>query len=185
MDGPQESFWTPSFLLLFKHLYQRFVWPHFLSPEEPLHGSIEGPSHVDMLLTTRKGGFVSVMLRVNLSRVQMHMEIACDTFNEAGWDTAEEKKQMGFSINLLGFSISSVNEGSIHVPEAKRLGMLSDLQGLMHPSSEDGSVAREHVETFVGRTSHLAMVASEGNAYLKPLFAMVNAKRRGIRKSIQ
>lgn len=154
-----------------------------LSPDEPLLGSSKGPNNVDMLLTIRKGGHVSVMLRLNVSRAQMHMEIACDTFNEAGWDTAEDKKQLGFHLDLLGFSISSANEGCIHVPEAKRLGMLSDLEKLMHPSSNDGSVEREQIETLVGRVSHLAMVASEGNAYLKPMFAMANARRQGTRKS--
>lgn len=154
-----------------------------MSQDEPLFGSTKGTSRVDMLLTVRLGGLVRVMLRQNLSIVQMHVEIASDSFNEAGWGTAIEKKQIGFDINLLGFSICSIGDGYIHVPEAKRRGMIHDIDEMLHPESEDGSVHRDKVEALVGRTSHLAMVASEGNAYLKSCFAMVNARRRGVRKS--
>lgn len=154
-----------------------------LSPDEPVIGAKEGPLHISILLTVRLGGSVQVLLRHNVSRVQMHMHIACDTFNEAGWDTANDKQQLGMDVNLLGFSISTHGSGCIHVPEAKRLGMLRDISEQLTPSSKDDSVHRDKVETLVGRLSHLAMVASEGNAYLKPLFAMVNARRRGIIKS--
>lgn len=37
---------------------------------------------------------------------------------------------------------------------------------------------REDVDALVGRTSHLAAVAAEGNAYLPPMIAMVKASRR-------
>lgn len=40
--------------------------------------------HIYMLLTVTQGGYVKVMQRQDLLRAQMHMAIACDTFNEAG-----------------------------------------------------------------------------------------------------
>ena len=154
-----------------------------LGKHEPLLGSSKGSLHVSMLLTVRSAGHVQVMLRQNFSRAQMHVAIVGDTFNEAGWTTSQDKQQLGMSIDLLGFSISSHGDGCIYVPEAKRQGMIHDIEEQLCTSSADGSIHRDKVETLVGRTSHLAMVATEGNAYLKPMFAMVNARRKGIYKS--
>lgn len=60
--------------------------------------------------------------------------------------------------------------------------MLVDLAGQIEPASGDGSVPRGEVDTLVGRVSHLAAVAAEGNAYLQPMFAMARARRRAIVK---
>lgn len=106
----------------------------------------------------------------------MHVAIASDSFNEAGWGTESEKKEIGFDINLLGFSICSIGDGFIHVPKAKGQGMIQDIDELLYPEARDVSVHRDNVETLVGRTSHLAMVASEGNAYLKSFFAVATTQ---------
>lgn len=76
---------------------------------------------------------------------------------------------------MLGFAISAEGDGRIFVPEAKRRGMLIELAGQLDPAASDGSVARGEFDTLVGRLSHPAAVAAEGNAYLQPMFTMAKA----------
>lgn len=117
------------------------------------------------------------------SRPEAHLAIIRHTFNQAGWDVGIDKIQVGWKLDLLGFAISAEGKGRVYVPEAKRQGMLVDVAGQVEPRTADGSVLREEVDTtLVGRVSHLAAVAAEGNSYLQPMFAMARARRRVIVK---
>lgn len=111
----------------------------------------------------------------------MHLAIVKATFQEAGWDIAVEKVQLGWSIDLLGLAVSSLGDGAIYVPELKRLGLLQDMRSVLAVAEAGGSVCRKEVEKLVGRLSHLAQVEAEGNAYLQPLYRLERA-RRPIRK---
>lgn len=73
----------------------------------------------------------------------MHTEVVSDSFNEAGWGTASEKKKIGFDVNLLGFSICSLGDGYIHVPEATRQDTIKDIDEQLQTVLLDGSVPRE------------------------------------------
>jgi hypothetical protein len=113
---------------------------------------------------------------VNLSRAQVHLAIMRSTFAEAGWGIATEKVQLGLSIDLLGLGLSSEGDGCIFVPDLKRRGMRVDIEDqLAAAAAAEGVVEREPVEETVGRCSHIAQVACEGNAYLQPLYRVQNA----------
>lgn len=48
--------------------------------------------------------------------------------------------------------------------------MIKDIDEQLQSESDIGSVPREKVETLVGRTIYLSIVASEGNAYSQAAF---------------
>ena len=58
------------------------------------------------------------------SRPRMHLAITRRTFQEAGWQIAVEKVQLGWALDLLGLSISTMGEGCVYVPETKRRGLV-------------------------------------------------------------
>ena len=60
------------------------------------------------------------------------------------------------------------------MPEVKRRGMRADISEQLEV--DDGPVSREAVEGLVGRCSHIAQVACEGNAYLQPMYRLQNAR---------
>lgn len=66
----------------------------------------------------------------------------------------------------------------MYVPETKRLGMMRDIDDQLAAAREGRRVCREEVERLVGRTSHVAQVAAEGNAFLKPLYRLEKATHR-------
>ena len=104
------------------------------------------------------------------SRPETHLAIVRRTFQEAGWDIAVEKVQLGFSLNLLGLGISTVGAGALFVQEAKRQGLLRDIESQLHAADAGKRVPRSDVEQLVGRLAHIAQVAKEGNAFLQPLY---------------
>ena len=153
-----------------------------LNEGEPMRGSARGPAHASATLHVEPGGRVTLRILTNHSRPEAHLAIIRHTFNQAGWDVGVDKIQLGWRLDLLGFAISAEGRGRVFVPEAKRQGMLVDILSQVEPKAVDGSVLREEVDTLVGRVSHLAAVAAEGNSYLQPMFAMARAKRRAIVK---
>lgn len=122
-------------------------------------------------------GRVKVTSYVDHSRAQVDLAIMRATFKEAGWDIAVDKVQLGFQIQELGMLLSSEGEGMITVPEPKRQGMLVEIAEQQEPTSEDRSVASEDVDGITGRCLHIAMVASEANPYLQPMYAMKEVRR--------
>ena len=149
-----------------------------LAAGEPLTGAPPGapPTAVGLgVEPARDGGTPRVRLRLyhDMSRPQIHLAIVRDTFMEAGWDIAVDKVQLGLSIENLGLAVSSEGEGCMFAPEAKRLGLIADIDAqLTEPS---GEVQRTDVEKLVGRCSHIAQVACEGNAHLQPMYRFQNA----------
>ncbi|KAL3905758.1 MAG: hypothetical protein SGPRY_010803, partial [Prymnesium sp.] len=99
------------------------------------------------------------------SRPQEHLAIARQTFQEAAWQIAVEV-QLGWA------GVDHLHAGRrVHV--CARNQKARDAGGHREPqlrAAEEGRrVSREEVERLVGRTSHVAQVAAEGNAYLKPI----------------
>ena len=54
------------------------------------------------------------------------MRITCETAEEAGWQVAPAKRQLGFAIEGLGLEISSVTPRGLSCPTPKRLGLEID-----------------------------------------------------------
>ena len=69
------------------------------------------------------------------------------------------------------------------VPEVKRQGLLRDIRAQRPDTSVQGVVPREAVEKLVGRLTHAAIVAPEGNAHLQPLYRVRCATYNRVRKS--
>lgn len=71
---------------------------------------------------------------------------------------------------MLGLGLTTQGEGALFMQEAKRLRMLHDIGQQLH-SAHDGRscAARADIEQLVGRLSHTAQLAREGNAFLQPL----------------
>ena len=59
--------------------------------------------------------------------------------------------------------------------EAKRQGMLRDIDLQLRAARQGRDVERTDVEQLVGRLSHTAQVAREGNAFLQPLYRLMCA----------
>ncbi|KAL3909143.1 MAG: hypothetical protein SGPRY_009532, partial [Prymnesium sp.] len=121
------------------------------------------------------GDDIRLYAHVEKSRPEAHLAIVCRTFVDAGWDVAIEKVQLGWQLNLLGLALTTRGDGAMTVPEVKRRGMLIDIQAQQRPAAHHGTVSREEVKKLTGRTSFIAQVAAEGNAYLQPLFRMRHA----------
>lgn len=148
---------------------------------EPIRGVAGDGPQVRVELESSEDGIVRLVVHVNKSRPEIHLAIVRRTFNEAGWEIAVEKVQLGRELNILGLWLSTWGDGAIGVPEAKRRGMLAEILEQQAPHSRDGSVSREAVERLVGRASFVAQVAAEGNAYLQPMFRMQYAPSFRIR----
>lgn len=136
---------------------------------EPLRGGASGAPMVATTLEAGEGG-VRVGLFVGLSRQEAHLAVVRRTFQEAGWDVAVDKVQLGLGLNLLGLGISTEAAGRLFVQEAKRQGLLIDISGQLEAARSNRKVSRADVEQLVGRLSHTAQVAPEGNAFLHPLY---------------
>ena len=149
-----------------------------LGKDEPLRGRAPGAPPVTSLLETTAQGGVRLLLFASMSRPEVHCEIAFDTIDQAGWEIQRPKVQLGFSVDLLGLGVSTQGEGMLFVPEAKRLGMLEDVEAQLQ-RAPDAVVecARSEVETLTGRCGHIAIVAAEANAYLAPMWRISCAKR--------
>ena len=149
-----------------------------LAPGEPLQGSAgfaEQP--LTCSVGVEPGGRVKLRTYVNMSRVQVDLAIMVATFQEAGWDIAVDKFQLGWEIESLGMLLSTVGDGVLTVPEAKRQGMLREIAAQQHPASEKGEVATEEVEGLVGLCIHIAMAVPEANAFMQSMYAVKEAKR--------
>lgn len=106
-----------------------------------------------------------------MQRPEIHLAIVRQTFQEAGWDIAVEKVQLGLELNLLALGISTSGGGRLFVQEAKKQGLLLDITtGQLSAAAQGRKVARAEVEQLVGRLSRTAQVAHEGNAFLPPLY---------------
>ncbi|KAL3895180.1 MAG: hypothetical protein SGPRY_013583 [Prymnesium sp.] len=147
-----------------------------------LQGRRDGAALVRVELESTKEGVVQLVTHVCKSRPKIHLAIVRRTFNEAGWEVAVDKVQLGRELNLLGLRLSTLGDGAIGVPEAKRRGMLVEIEEQQQPPSDDGTVSRDAVERLVGRASFIAQVAAEGNAYLQPMFRMRYAPSFRVRK---
>jgi len=151
-----------------------------LEPGEPMHGKPPGRPPVDVTVMWRAASQrLQLRLFVHSSRAQMHLAIVRQTFNEAGWDVAVEKVQLGPCIDLLGLALDTRQGGFFFVPEAKRRGLLAELAAQQPPLlHSDNRVPRTAVERLVGRLGHIAQVVAEGNAHMQPLFRLQNASFR-------
>ncbi|KAL3895495.1 MAG: hypothetical protein SGPRY_013498 [Prymnesium sp.] len=114
---------------------------------------------------------------------EVHLAIVRKTFQDAGWGIEEEKIQLGWQLHILGLGISGEGDGALFVPEVKRLGLLQDIAAQRPGGEHGGVVPREAVEKLVGRLTHVAVVAPEGNAHLQPLYRVRCATYRTTKKS--
>ncbi|KAL3908273.1 MAG: hypothetical protein SGPRY_009864, partial [Prymnesium sp.] len=128
-------------------------------------------------------GRVTVTLFPNMSRPEVHLAIVRRTFQEAGWGIAEEKIQLGWQLQLLGLGVSAEGGGALFVPEVKRRDLLQDIRNQRPEGKHQGAVPREAVEKLVGRLTHAAIVAPEGNAHLQPLYRVRCATYRVVWRS--
>ena len=145
----------------------------------PLEGHPSFSSEPTKVMTgIEPDGSVKLSLFVNQSKAQVDLAIMRTTFQEAGWDIAIDKVQLGFTIQELGVCCSSLGDGAFTVPEAKRLGMLQEIAEQQEPAASDRAVPLEDVEGLTGRCLHIATVASEANPYMQPMYRMQRAKRR-------
>ncbi|KAL3898079.1 MAG: hypothetical protein SGPRY_012917, partial [Prymnesium sp.] len=150
------------------HLHRRRLWPHLPLPGRTAErlDQRSGACDDNPARAAGEGGSPTQDARQLFTAAgapgdhQAHLQ-------RGGLDVVVEKIQLGWSIDLLGFAISSEGEGRVFVPEAERQGMLIDIDKQINPASSDGAVPREEVEAVVGRVSHLAAVAAEGNAYVR------------------
>lgn len=102
------------------------------------------------------------------SRPETHLAIVKRKFQEAGRDIEVEKIKLGFSLNLPGLGISTAGTGALFVQEAKRQGLLRDIESQLQAADAGHRVPRSDVEQLVGRLAHIAQIAKEGNAFLQP-----------------
>lgn len=143
---------------------------------EPLRGAAPWAPMVGSTVDVEAAGEgetprVRLRLFSNKSRPEMHLAIVRSTFQEAGWDIAIEKVQLGWSIDLLGVGVTSEGTGCVYVPEPKRLGMREDIRQQLQADR----ALRPEVEELVGRCSHLGQVVCEGGHHLQPMYAFQNA----------
>lgn len=73
------------------------------------------------------------------------------TFQEAGWEIAVDKVQLGLRIDLFGLGITMHGDGSLFVQEAKRQGLILDIESQLQAAASGEEVARAQVEQLVGR----------------------------------
>ena len=150
-----------------------------LAPGAPLRGVATGSPKVSTLMEVGKGGRVKLWIFGDMSRPEIHLEIHTLTFEEAGWRIQRPKTQLDFEIGLLGVGVSSVGEGANFVPEAKRRGMLQDIEQQLEPNPKAVVVcSRKQVERLTGQCGHIAIVAAEGNAFLSPMWKVACATRK-------
>jgi hypothetical protein len=117
------------------------------------------------------------------SRCDIHMAIVAATFHEAGWSTADEKRQHGPEIEYLGLIVSAGSEaaprGGIVCPEIKRLGLLAEIASQRTATQK---VTLALVERLTGRLGNIGQVVAEGKAYLAPMYAMSAGRRRSAKR---
>lgn len=70
-----------------------------------------------------------------------------------------DKVQLGLRANLLGLGISTQGKGMLFVKEAKRRGLVIDIESQLQAAAAHEAVERADVERLVGRLSHTAQVA--------------------------
>jgi hypothetical protein len=158
-----------------------------LAPDEPIRGQRPGdplPTKAFVGVDPQAGGGgarVRLLLFHNKSRAEVHLGLVETTFEEAGWQAAEDKKQLGVEIDLLGHSIDATGIGRMHVQDVKRRGMRADIQ--RQREAAKGMVPAADVEELTGRCSFLAQVVNEGNAYLQPMYRLKNQTWRVLDKA--
>ena len=128
------------------------------------------------LLGIEPNGGVKLSIFVNKSTAQVDLAIMKATFQEAGWGIADDKVQLGLSIQELGIWCTSEGDGALSVPEAKRRGMLVEIAEQQQPQGKDKAVALEDIEGLTGRCLHIATVTPEANPYLQPMYRMQRAR---------
>jgi len=123
------------------------------------------------------------------SRAQAQQRIARRACQRAGWQVQRKKLQMGFSIEALGVGVDTGDEpgaegpGALFCPEAKRRGLISEIDALLPDRRlskrvrAQRSVDRAPVDTLVGRCSHISQLEPAANAHMRPMYAVVRAER--------
>lgn len=137
---------------------------------EPIRG--KGPycsRLVNILLEVRGGRLSATLFFPCISRLEVQLAIVRRIFQEPGWGIAEDKIQLGWQLHLLGSGISTMGDGALFVLEVKRSGLLQYIAAQRLGGVHKGVVPMELVEKLVGRLTHVAIVAPEGNASLQPL----------------
>jgi len=119
---------------------------------------------------------VKLSLFIRASRPQIDLAIAARTFQEAGWGIATDKLQLGSSIDILGFTLSVEGDGALMVPEAKKHGMIEDIEAQQAGARETAQSKHSEVERLVGRCINLATAIVEANPYMTAMYRMKEAK---------
>lgn len=79
-------------------------------------------------------------LHVERSQPEIHLAmIVRRTFQEAGWEIATEKVLLGLSLDLLGLGLSTQGGGALFMQEAKRQGMLLDIDHQLRAAGTSSS----------------------------------------------
>ena len=169
--GPERSWWQAE-------RSARGAGPHAhyeqFYIDDQTGGSIHERGRPALLELRTEGLRGRVGVRVQ-TRPRFHMDIATATANEAGWDVASSKNQIGPRIEPLGARIDSQGAGRIDIPEAKRVGLLRECAAVI--SDTPLAVPRGGPERLTGRLGHVAQWCAEGRQFLEPQFRMTGAVR--------
>ena len=147
--------------------------------EQPVGGHTTPSRPVQALceLVPSTGGIaVRLSLFARKSRAEIHLALAIDTCEKAGWRVNPDKCQIGRRAEVLGMMVDATAQ-RISIPEAKRRGLLGEIRHVLRGRTDDSCVPRAVIDTLVGRCSHVAMVVPEANAYLAPMWRMQHARR--------
>jgi len=146
-----------------------------VEPGEDISGG-----HVDFpvraSLHIEPGATVRLQLFAKASRPQIDLAIARRTFQEAGWEIALDKVQLGWSIDQLGFTVDTTGAGALVIPEAKRRGMIEDISLQQSKSGVVKIVKHQLAERLIGRCVNLATVIVEAAPYLAAMYRIKEAK---------
>ena len=124
------------------------------------------------------------------SRPQAHQRLAAQRFKRSGWAIAAAKVELDWRIIALGIGVDAgddpgcEHDGDMFCPEAKRRGMLGDIQALLPERGESGvdaakrTTPRGPIDTLVGRLGNMSQIEPACKPHLAPCFAVVSARRK-------
>ena len=92
-------------------------------------------------------------------------------------ENASTKIQVGGRVLSLGVRVDAAN-GCIDIPPLKTSGLLAEIKALSTDIDFRRSVEREALEGFVGRVSHISVVAPELAHFLRAGYRVLHGKHR-------
>lgn len=132
---------------------------------------------MEVSLHVQPGGGVRLCTFACASRPQVHLAIFQQTFEEAGWGIAVDKLQLGWRIDSLGLTVDARGDGALLAQEAKRLGMIADIEAQLRAAESGSKVPHSEVETLTGRCLHLTIAEPAALPHMAPMYRMKKARR--------